>query len=56
MNKFQSPETMVRCVPMASVQAELGWSFAPILNEMMVWSERHLCPPDYVNPYRKTDD
>ena len=26
-------------------------SFVPILHEMLVWSETHLCPPDYVNPY-----
>ena len=30
---------------------ELGQSFTPILNQMMIWSEQHLCPPDYVNPY-----
>lgn len=30
---------------------ELGKSFVPILNTMMQWSESHLCPPDYVNPY-----
>ncbi len=29
---------------------ELGKSFIPVLNQMM-WSEAHLCPPDYVNPY-----
>ena len=122
-NKFQSPEVMARCVPMASIQAvlggkwkililwyiafykvqrcgelmrhldgitqssltrqlrelehdgflhreifpeipprveysltELGESFVPILHQMMVWSEQHLCPPDYVNPYEKTDE
>ena len=32
---------------------ELGESFTPILNQMMRWSEAHLCPPDYVNPYRE---
>lgn len=30
---------------------DLGESFIPILNEMMKWSETHLCPADYVNPY-----
>lgn len=30
---------------------DLGESFIPILNEMMAWSEKHLCPADYVNPY-----
>ena len=122
-NKFQSPEMLARCVPMASIQAvlggkwkililwsisfykvqrfgqllrrldgitqssltrqlreleqdgflhreifpeipprveysltELGQSFVPILHQMMVWSERHLCPPDYVNPYGKTEE
>ena len=29
----------------------MGESFVPILHEMLVWSETHLCPPDYVNPY-----
>lgn len=30
---------------------DLGKSFIPILNQMMEWSETHLCPADYVNPY-----
>ncbi len=30
---------------------ELGKSFIPVLNQMMMWSEAHLCPPGYVNPY-----
>lgn len=30
---------------------ELGQSFVPVLNQMMLWSEMHLCPPEYVNPY-----
>lgn len=30
----------------------LGESFVPVLNQMLAWSEAHLCPPDYVNPYR----
>lgn len=30
---------------------ELGKSFIPVLNQMMAWSESHLCPTDYVNPY-----
>ena len=29
---------------------ELGKSFIPVLNQMMAWSETHLCPPDYINP------
>lgn len=33
---------------------ELGQSFIPVLSEMMAWSEAHLCPPDYVNPYQST--
>lgn len=28
-----------------------GKSFVPVLNAMMEWSEAHLCPPGYVNPY-----
>lgn len=30
----------------------LGESFVPVLHQMMDWSEKHLCPPDYVNPYK----
>ena len=30
---------------------ELGKSFIPVLNQMMAWSESHLCPDDYINPY-----
>lgn len=30
---------------------DLGKSFIPVLNQMMKWSEAHLCPADYVNPY-----
>ena len=30
---------------------ELGQSFTPILNQMMIWGEAHLCPPDYINPF-----
>ena len=29
----------------------MGESFLPVLNHMLLWSETHLCPPDYVNPY-----
>lgn len=29
---------------------ELGESFVPVLQTMMVWSEQYLCP-DYKNPY-----
>lgn len=37
---------------------ELGKSFIPVLNQMMEWSEMHLCPDGYVNPYTlyKSDD
>ena len=31
----------------------LGESFVPVLNQMLAWSETHLCPPDYENPYKK---
>ena len=30
---------------------DLGKSFIPVLNQMMAWSETHLCPADYINPY-----
>ena len=30
----------------------MGESFLPVLNHMLLWSETHLCPPDYVNPYQ----
>lgn len=30
---------------------ELGKSFVPVLTQMMMWSQTHLCPPDYVSPY-----
>lgn len=30
---------------------DLGESFIPVLEQMMAWSETHLCPEDYVNPY-----
>ena len=29
---------------------EMGWSFTPVLNQMLAWSAGHLCP-DFVNPY-----
>ena len=32
---------------------EMGESFVPVLNEMLRWSEAHLCPPDYRNPYEE---
>jgi len=32
---------------------DLGKSFIPILNQMVVWSEKNLCPPDYVSPLIK---
>lgn len=31
---------------------ELGESFIPVLQTMMTWSEKYLCP-DYVNPYKE---
>ena len=31
----------------------LGESFAPLLGQMLAWSETNLCPLDYVNPYRE---
>lgn len=30
----------------------LGESFIPVLQTMMAWSEKYLCP-DYANPYRE---
>ena len=30
-----------------------GRSLVPILEEMVAWSEGHLCPPDYVSPYQQ---
>lgn len=30
---------------------ELGESFIPVLQTMMAWSEKYLCP-DYINPYQ----
>ena len=33
---------------------ELGQSFVPVLEHMLVWSEKHLCPPGYVNPLHMT--
>lgn len=30
---------------------DMGKSFVPILNEMLLWSQQNLCPPDYINPY-----
>ena len=31
---------------------EFGESFIPVLQTMMTWSEKYLCP-DYVNPYKE---
>ncbi|MCI8525146.1 MAG: helix-turn-helix transcriptional regulator [Oscillospiraceae bacterium] len=31
--------------------SELGQSFVPILSAMVLWSEQHLCPPDYVRSF-----
>lgn len=31
----------------------MGQSLVPILEEMVAWSEGHLCPPDYVSPYQQ---
>lgn len=33
---------------------ELGRSFVPVLETMMVWSETHLCP-GFVSPYAQRD-
>lgn len=33
---------------------ELGKSFIPVLQTMMMWSENYLCP-DYESPYAKQD-
>ena len=30
---------------------ELGRSFTPVLRQMLLGSEAHLCPPGYVSPY-----
>lgn len=30
---------------------EQGKSFVPVLQQMVTWSEDHLCSEDYVNPY-----
>lgn len=30
---------------------ELGKSFVPVLTQMMMWSQTHLCAPGYVSPY-----
>lgn len=32
---------------------DLGRSFIPVLNQMVAWSEKNLCPPDYVSPLNK---
>lgn len=32
---------------------DLGKSFIPVLNQMVAWSEKNLCPPDYVSPFNK---
>ncbi|MEY8336782.1 winged helix-turn-helix transcriptional regulator [Lachnospiraceae bacterium 62-35] len=31
---------------------EFGESFIPVLQTMMAWSEKYLCP-DYINPYQE---
>ena len=30
---------------------ELGEGFMPVLEAMLRWSEKNLCPPGYVSPY-----
>ena len=35
---------------------ELGKSFVPILTQMMIWSQTHLCSPDYVCPYSEYNE
>lgn len=32
---------------------ELGKSFVPVLTQMVIWSQKHLCPADYISPYNK---
>lgn len=34
---------------------ELGKSFVPVLTQMMIWSQTHLCAPDYVCPYSEEE-
>ena len=34
----------------------LGESFVPILDQMVAWGEKNLCPPDYRNPYRSEEE
>ena len=34
---------------------ELGKSFVPVLTQMMVWSQTHLCADDYVSPYSQEE-
>lgn len=34
---------------------ELGKSFVPVLTQMMMWSQTHLCAPDYVCPYAEEE-
>lgn len=34
---------------------ELGKSFVPVLTQMMLWSQTHLCAPDYVSPYSEEE-
>ena len=34
----------------------MGESFVPVLNQMVAWSEEHLCPPGYQNPYRSAPE
>lgn len=31
---------------------EQGKSFIPVLQQMVTWSENHLCSEDYTNPYQ----
>lgn len=33
---------------------ELGETFIPVLETMMIWSETYLCP-DYINPYKQAE-
>lgn len=32
---------------------EIGKSFTPVLTQMALWSQKNLCPPDYVSPYSR---
>lgn len=35
--------------------AATGKSFVPVLTQMMLWSQKHLCAPNYKSPYSAKD-